>query len=256
MVCQMFSFFLVFRRILLGEIKTGRRDVTRHRSIRLQGKNQPCRQSQPSSQRQHTPLPLPFCSRFSLYFTLSFFLFPFPLSFTFNFSLSTFNYHRCSNCSSSARCRRCHPCCISFLSPSPTHPSYLLPHPFSVLIAQSSVLLFTHPSYLLPHPFSALSTQYSVLLLPFPIPFPPSSSLTPARKRTLPAIFPPLPARVAAKFPAAGTGNTEIPRCRKVLRRPSPQQRGDAVSEIRRLSVTAAHPAASGGCRRRGRARG
>jgi hypothetical protein len=77
MVCQMFSFFLVFRRILSGAVEMERCDVTRHKSIRLQGKNQPRRQSQPQIQRQHIPPPLPFCSCFTLYFTFSFLLSPF-----------------------------------------------------------------------------------------------------------------------------------------------------------------------------------
>jgi hypothetical protein len=54
----MFSFSHPFCRILLGVVEMERRSVTRHRSIRLQGKNQPRRQSQPQIQRQRTPPPL------------------------------------------------------------------------------------------------------------------------------------------------------------------------------------------------------
>jgi hypothetical protein len=54
-----------------------------------------------------------------LYFTFSFLLFPFPLSFPFNFSLSTFNYPRCSNRSSTPLCRRCRSCSKPLFSRRP-----------------------------------------------------------------------------------------------------------------------------------------
>jgi hypothetical protein len=193
MVCQMFSFLHAFCPILLEEVKTEKRDVTRPTSICVQRNIQQRRQS----------------------FHFLLFLSPLPC---------------CSNCSSTPLCRRCQPCSNHLLlSPAFTQYAVLLfPFPFFLLSQHRQwVWLFgsqmasvsggANPA------FSALSTQYFSRFLPAS-PFPQTR-----REAHISRRFPPFPARVSRRIFGCGNGKYGFPAIGS--KRPPPRCRHRLVAE-------------------------